>query len=251
LSRFFPYLGGKHQLAKRIIAAMPEHRKYCEVFGGSGAVLLAKSPSKEEIFNDINGHVINLFRIIKHHPDEFMKEVRWQLHSRQIFKESKDALGERETDIQRAARFYYLMRSAWAAKLPHNSNFNTGTGSARLSIYRIEENLYEIHRRLEKTIIEKLPWQACLLKYDAEDALFFLDPPYYGCERDYGGPFERKDFTILGKCLEDIKGKFILTINNLPVTKELFGLFQIKEEPLKYFISGRPQSVINLIVSNC
>lgn len=126
MSRFFPYLGGKHQLARRIIERIPDHQVYCEVFGGSGAVLLAKTPSPTEVFNDINQDVINLFRVVKNHVDEFMREVRWFLKSRLQFDIYKKASLESLTDIQRAARFYYLMRTTYAGKLPEKGSFSGG-----------------------------------------------------------------------------------------------------------------------------
>lgn len=126
MSRFFPYIGGKHQLAGRIIKRFPAHQTYCEVFGGSAAVLLAKSPSPYEVFNDINGEVVRLFRVVKYHSDEFMREIRWFLRSRKQFEDFKISQPEILTDIQRAARFYYLLRCSYAGKLPHNSTFTMG-----------------------------------------------------------------------------------------------------------------------------
>lgn len=126
VSRFFPYLGGKHQLAKDIIVRMPVHETYCEVFGGSGAVLLAKPESINEVFNDINKEVSTLFNVVKNHYDEFLKEVRWLLWDRNIFDTYKSIPGGALTDIQRSARFYYLLRTAYGGKSPHKSHFAGG-----------------------------------------------------------------------------------------------------------------------------
>jgi len=126
LSIFFPYIGGKHQLAPRIVEKLPGHRLYCEVFGGSGAVLLAKDPSEDEVFNDINGEISNLFRIVKYHYDEFVKEIRWYSWDRNLFNAFKLTSLAGLTDIQRAARYYYLMRVCYGGRNPHNSLFAGG-----------------------------------------------------------------------------------------------------------------------------
>lgn len=126
-----------------------------------------------------------------------------------------------------------------------------GGGRKTLSIYRVEENLYEIHRRLEEVIIEKLPWQRCLESYDKNETVFFLDPPYYGCKNDYGrGVFEKSDFAMMAEILSALQGKFILTLNDMAETRQMFGRFNIEAEKIKYSVSGRPQEVSQLIISN-
>lgn len=100
-------------------------------------------------------------------------------------------------------------------------------------------------------VIENLPWQDCLGKYDKKETLFYLDPPYYGCENDYGaGIFRRETFPELAARLQNLKGKYILTLNDVPETLEIFGQFKIERERIKYFISGKPQDTSQLIISN-
>jgi len=126
VSKLIPYIGGKRLLAKHILGRMPQHQTYCEVFGGGGTILLEKSPSEREVFNDINKELTNLFRVVKHHIEEFVKEIRWNLKNRNEFMAAQQSNPIYLTDIQRAANFYYLLRCAFGAKLPHNSHFAGG-----------------------------------------------------------------------------------------------------------------------------
>ena len=97
------YPGGKRWLAKDIAAMLPPHRCYVEVFGGMGAVLLAKEPSPVEVYNDVDEGLVTVFRVARHHPDELSKELRYCLFSRSERLHWLESPGE--TDIQRAARW--------------------------------------------------------------------------------------------------------------------------------------------------
>lgn len=78
---FFPYIGGKFYLLEKLISVIPEHKTYIEVFGGAGSLLINKSPSKIEVFNDIDGDLINPFMVVRDKPREFVKKFRWLLYS--------------------------------------------------------------------------------------------------------------------------------------------------------------------------
>nr|VFK65156.1 MAG: D12 class N6 adenine-specific DNA methyltransferase [Candidatus Kentron sp. TC] len=85
----FPYPGGKRRLAKKILPLFPKHTCYLEAFVGAGAILLAKEPSKAEVMNDLNGELINFFRMVRHHPKALNDELKWMLPSRMDFEQSK------------------------------------------------------------------------------------------------------------------------------------------------------------------
>jgi DNA adenine methylase len=257
MSKFFPYLGGKRLLARTIIPLLPEHRLHCEPFSGSATILLEKPPSVAEILNDINGEIITLFRAVQSHPEEFLRQVRWNLRSREEFQRFRDTPPESLTDIQRAARIYFLMRAGYSGKLPDAGCHFAGkmAGSQRpFSIYRIEETVYEIHRRLENVTIERLPYDECLQRYDGQDTLFYCDPPYYGHEKDYGpGIFGREDFTRLAGLLREISGRFLLGINDLPEVREIFVAFTLREVATTYNAGtrhGHGKQAQELLVAN-
>jgi len=253
MSKLIPYLGGKRLLAKTILTLLPEHQLYCEPFGGSATILLEKSPSPEEVLNDLNGEIINLFRIIQAHHEEFLRWVRWNLRSREEFSRFKETPPERLTDIGRAARTYYLLRAGYGGKGAHFAGRMAGS-QRPFSIYRIEENLYEIHRRLENITLECLPYADCLRRYDGPDSLFYLDPPYYGHERDYGpGIFSPEDFNRLAQLLKGLQGRFLLSLNDTPEIRLLFAGHHLQEVTTTYQVGtrhGHGKKARELLIAN-
>ena len=80
-----PWVGGKRRLAKRILPVFPAHECYVEPFAGGAALFFLKEPSDVEVLNDINGELINLYRVVKHHLEEFVRQFKWALISRQLY----------------------------------------------------------------------------------------------------------------------------------------------------------------------
>ncbi|MTI71393.1 MAG: DNA adenine methylase [Firmicutes bacterium] len=110
------WMGGKYRLRKRIIGLIPEHKCFTEVFGGAAWTLFGKEKSKVEVYNDINKDLVNFFRVLKYHPEEFKEWISKDIVSREIFKEYKQVPGEYLTDIQRAVRFFYIIKYSFASK---------------------------------------------------------------------------------------------------------------------------------------
>lgn len=154
------------------------------------------------------------------------------------------------TDLERAARFLYLQRTAFGGKV-EGRNFGVNyTAGARFDLTRLVPMLEAVHDRLAPVTIERLPYDEFIRRYDRSGALFYLDPPYWGCEDDYGvGVFSRVDFERLRDLLARLKGHFILSLNDRPEVRDLFGEFELEEVGLSYRISGRPTQARELIIS--
>jgi DNA adenine methylase len=110
-----------------------------------------------------------------------------------------------------------------------------------------------VHERLAGVVIERLPYNEFVIRYDRPGTLFYLDPPYWGNEGDYGeGTFERADFDRLAELLAGIRGQFILSINDTPAVREVFGRFELEEVETTYGIgtkmAGAGKRVGELIV---
>ncbi len=246
------WLGGKSQLADRIIERFPAHEAYCEVFAGAAWVLFKKPESKVEIINDINHELVNLYRCVQLHLEELCKQFRWLLIARDEFDRFMQTPAETLTDIQRAARFYYLAKTSFGAKV-HKPTFGiAATAGPRLNLLRIEEDLSEAHLRLARVFIENRPYDQVVSRFDKPGTLFYLDPPYWGCEDDYGvGIFERADFEKLAAQLGCIKGKFVLSLNDTPGVREVFSNFRIEAVKTRYSISvKRSTPVGEVLITN-
>lgn len=252
------YIGGKRNLAKRLTAliARIDHTTYAEPFVGMGGIFLRRaSRPKAEVINDISGDVITLFRILQEHYPYFIDMLKWRLTSRAEFERLLRQNPETLTDLQRAARFLYLQRAAFGGKVAGRT-FGVDPGSpARFDVTRLEPMLADVHERLAGVVIERLPYGDFIARYDRPGTLFYLDPPYWNCETDYGqGVFSREDFGQLAAQLGAIKGKFLLSINDTPGVRETFAAFPMVEVATSYSIStsatGRAKPAGELIITN-
>src|ERR1700679_3642080 len=104
-----PYIGGKRAIANEIIAIFPEHTTYVEAFAGGAQVLFRKEPSKVEVLNDLDGEIVNFFRVCQQHYEELLRYFRFVVVSREWFDQLKSANPDPLPDIQRAARYLYLL----------------------------------------------------------------------------------------------------------------------------------------------
>lgn len=175
-----PWIGGKRRLAKQLLPLIEStpHTCYVEPFAGAAAMLFARpEPAKAEVLNDVHRELVTLYRCVQHHFDEFVRQFRWALTSREMFRWAKLQHVDTLTDIQRAARFFYLQQLAFGAKVSGQTFGTSSTGPARLNLLRIEEDLSAAHLRLARVTIECLPWQSCIERYDRPHTLFFADPP--------------------------------------------------------------------------
>lgn len=233
--------GGKRRLAKRILPVFPAHECYVEPFAGGAALFFLKEPSDVEVLNDINGELINLYRVVKHHLEEFVRQFKWALISRQLYGWLKKTPEETLTDIQRAARFYYIQKMAFGGKVA-NQTFGTATTAApRLNLLRIEEELSAAHLRLSRTYIEHLAWDECIRRYDRPHTLFYLDPPYWGTE-GYGVDFGLEQYALMADLAKSIKGRMIVSVNDIPAMRQAFAGLEMERLEIKYTVGGAGRS---------
>ncbi len=236
-----PWPGGKRRLLKHLLSDIPTHTTYVELFAGGAALLLAKRPAKAEVVNDLDAELVRLYRCVRHHLDELVRQFRWALASREMFRWAQLQHVDTLTDIQRAARFYYLQRLCFGGKTTSRTFGVAATAPARINLLRMEEDLSHAHLRLARVTIECLPWQECLRRYDRPGTLFFMDPPYWQTA-GYGIPFGKEQYTELADAMRGLKGKAILTINDHPVMRSTFEGFRRDRVLIDYTIGGRDQA---------
>lgn len=236
------YLGGKKQLAARIAALIEQipHELYAEPFTGMGGVFLRRRLiPRAEVINDISGDVVTLFRILQRHFPQLMEVMKFQITSRREFERLASVDPTTLTDLERAARFLYLQKLAFGGKITGRSFGVDTTGGARFNVTRLMPLLEEIHERLAGVVIECLDWRNLIERYDRPGTLFYLDPPYFGCETDYGkNVFKRDDFAEMADRLASIKGRFMISLNDTPEVRETFARFPIVPVSLTYSIAG-------------
>ena len=236
-----PWIGGKRRLASRILPLFPEHGCYVEPFCGAAALFFLKAPAKVEVLNDINGELVNLYRVVQHHLEEFVRQFKWALTSRQIFKWLQATPPEPLTDIQRAARFFYLQKQAFGGKVEGQTFGVATTAPPRLNLLRLEEDLSAAHLRLAATYIERLDWAACVRRYDRPATLFYCDPPYWGTV-GYGVDFGLDEYARLAELARSIKGKMIISVGDIPEMRQAFAGLAMERVELQYTVGGQGRS---------
>ncbi len=247
-----PYIGGKKALFKRLVPLIDghDHLTYAEPFVGMGGIFLKRqNRPKAEIINDRSKDLANLYRILQRHYVAFLDMLRFQLTTRTEFERLQAVDPETLTDLERAARFLYLQRTAFGGKVAGQSFGVSVARPASFDITKLVPLLEAAHERLASVTIECLPYQTFIQRYDRPSTLFFLDPPYWGNESDYGeGMFSRADFSALRDLLESLQGSFIMTLNDLPEVRELFGCFYMQPVNLHYSVGKGSTEAKELII---
>lgn len=245
------YVGGKSKLAKTIINKLPQHITYCEAYAGAAWVFFCKEPSKVEVINDLDSELVSFYRVVQNHLEEFLRQFKYLLTSREMFNDFK---AQRQagglTDIQQAARYYYNKRQAFGGKvIGQTFGVDRGRGP-RINLLRLEEELSAVHLRLAQVIVEHLPVLDLIKRYDSVDTAFYLDPPYHS-EPCYKHNMAMPDYEALAAQLATIAGKFVLSINDHPAMREVFGSFNITPVRLKYTIGkDNATEAKELIITN-
>lgn len=227
MNSFISWIGGKRLLRNKILEQFPgaeEYNRYIEVFGGAGWILFAKEKHAElEVFNDANGELINLYRCVKYHSEALQKELEWNLVSREQFFDYKDQVQMRGlTDIQKAARYFILIKNSYGTDL---KSFGVKSKNLNNAI----DYLSVVKDRLKSTVIENKDFEGLIKTYDREKALFYLDPPYYAAEKYYDICFGENDHIRLKETLDKLKGKFILSYNDSEYIRKLYSDYRIIE----------------------
>jgi len=232
-----PWIGGKRRLADVLIPRFPSHTCYVEVFAGAAALFFLRPPAEVEVLNDVNDDLVNLYRVVQHHPEEFIRQFKWALSSRQVFKWLNDTPPETLTDIQRAARFYYLQQNCFGGRVEGRTFGTATTSPPGLNLMRLEETLSAAHLRLSGAYIEKLDWQVCISRYDRPHTFFFLDPPYWQTE-GYGVPFGMEQYERMASVMREIKGRAIVTVNDHPDMRKVFTELDFERVEIQYTVGG-------------
>lgn len=249
-----PWLGGKSRLADQIIGWINsiDHTCYAEPFVGMGGVFLRRTRrARSEVINDYGRDVSNLFRILQRHYVPFVEMLRWNLTTRDDWDLLHRTPADTLTDLQRAARFLYLLKTSFGGKVTGQCFGVDTTGSGRFDVTEVVPALEALHSRLRGVTIECLDFGEFIQRYDRPHTLFYLDPPYYGCENDYGkNLFARADFERMADLLKSIDGKFVLSLNDHHEVRRVFSAFNLHEVETIYTISGDGKKAAELLIHN-
>ncbi|AHF92473.1 DNA methyltransferase [Opitutaceae bacterium TAV5] len=209
--------GGKTRLLRHLLPRIPEHRTYCEVFGGGLALFCAKPPSRVEVINDISGRLIAFYRVIKFHLPALLAEIENVPNSRRDFFDYLAQPGL--TEIQQVARWYVCQRLSFGGQ--GRTFAPTRTQGHPLIENRLPA-LQALSQRLVTVTIENLDWQRFLEIYDYPEAFHFFDPPYF----DDGGSaykeWTEEEFSRFAGRVRTLRGAWLLTYQDCPQARDQF-----------------------------
>ena len=244
-----PWMGGKRRLVKHLLPEIDGFPTYVEGFCGGASLFFAKTESKAEVLNDINGDLVNLYRVVQHHLDELVRIFRWALVSREGFQQEKAKDPATLTDIQRAARFYYLAKTCFGGQMA-SLNFGTARNRRpRLNLLRMEEDLSAAHLRLARVTIENMDWKALTARYDGPDTCFYLDLPYWRVT-GYGRAFPFGEYEALAALARQAKGKGVISINDHPDIRAAFTGLTMRQVDTTYTSGKGHTKARELIITN-
>lgn len=238
------WVGGKRLLRKTIANLIPDDiQTYIEPFGGGGWVLFFKDRWADvEIYNDLDGRLVNLFRIVKYHPNALKEELSYLLGSREMFMQFLNS--KPITDVQKAAQFFFLITRSFGGKGSTFGCVKKSAGGACKSLANTMIKIDAIHGRLDKVLIEHRDFEKLISQYDYEGAFFYCDPPYStGCGYEVTST-ENFAHERLQDVLKNIKGKFLLSYDDSLKIRELYKDFEMVEVQRQKGINNR-QGITN------
>lgn len=211
-------VGSKRGIADKLISLIPEHITYVEPFVGGGAVLFKKEPSEREVINDLDDELIKTYRIAKR-----IKTFNFREDINTLDKVKEFFLQPIKTDED------YLTYQ----KIKYCNSFGSVGAKQTYDLFKPSnpyaslKDIQKYKTRLENVKIHNLSYEKVIKKYDSKNTFFYLDPPYMSSSRLYNG-HGNFDYNKLLNVLINIKGKFMLSINDDINLRELFKQFHIK-----------------------
>jgi DNA adenine methylase len=251
--------GSKARIAKRLVELLPEHNIYVEVFGGTAVVLLTKPISPVEVYNDIDGELVNFFTVLRERPDELIARCFLQPYALDDFRKYRSEPPP-DDPVERAARYVFLANSAFrfhdfrsntfATYISGNKKRCKGCSPAMSWATKVGK-LIAVAIRLRGVIIENRDFEEIIDIYDRPETVFFCDPPY--TQGVFSWDFS--EHLRLARCLKGIKGKFLLTIDDSPLSRQLYKDFNLvavveTQNGMKVIGSSQMARYRNLIITN-
>ncbi|MEV4474681.1 DNA adenine methylase [Nonomuraea sp. NPDC049504] len=188
----FPYYGAKSRLAPWILSFVPDHITYVEPFVGSGAVLLAKPPSRTEVINDLNGDVVNFWRVLRDRHDELVARLQLTPYARDEYLFCRDSEHGHADEIERARRFFTRCALAYNASTTRVGFSTSGPrrrGKAATFVRRVDERLAAVAERLRGVEVENMDALDLIKRWRDPEAVLYLDPPYLNDARASKGNY--------------------------------------------------------------
>ncbi|MCF8335920.1 MAG: DNA adenine methylase, partial [Bacteroidales bacterium] len=248
----FGWYGGKFSHLDFILPYLPDDAKhFCDVFGGSAAILINRKPAPVETYNDIDSELANFFEMLRDYGEELIKAISLTPFSREELIKALEP-DPNLTKLERARRFYVRARQTRTGLAQTSSEgrwahcvltSRAGMAGAVSRWLGAVEGLPEIVQRLQRVQIENAPASEVIKRYDTKDTLFYLDPPYMhksrGDSKAYGYEMTEKDHTELADLLKKIKGRVVISGYRTEIYDGLYKDWNRIDAPTKTINSSK------------
>lgn len=256
------WFGGKGKQAEYIISKMPQHKVYIEPFGGAAHVIAQKGRINHEVYNDIDGIVVNFILQSIENTEALIERCSALPYSRELYERYRREEMPREP-FEKAVRFFYLNRSAIskgdAEEVPKTGwrHSTTCNQNPAMGYVNACQKIRAFAKRMQGVMIERLDFRYLIEKYDSSEALFYVDPPYVHREKFYALKDEDKENPLklhkdLAKILNNVQGKVIISYYQDPLIEELYKGWNIeRHSAIKQIVGGKnSERVEELLIMN-
>lgn len=213
--------GGKTRLLKSILPKIPPHVCYCEPFAGGLAVLLSKERSPVEVINDLNGELVALYLNVQKHLPELLRQMESVITSRQLLHLFTKQPGL--TEIERAMRFLIRNRVSFGGNMHSFGVCKTKGGGVAFGRKANMLLIEALHQRLDKVVIENIPYDRCFKNYDSKETFWFCDPPYLKSKIDAYQGWTEASVRQFRRELDKLKGQWLVTLDDSKFNREIFS----------------------------
>ncbi len=248
----FGWYGGKYSHLDFILPNLPNgETHFCDVFGGSAAVLINRKPAPLETYNDLDSELVNFFEVLRNDAGELIRHVGLTPFSREELVKACTPAPDL-SQIERARRFYVRARQTRTGLAQTSSEgrwahcvltSRAGMAGAVSRWLGAVDGLPEIAQRLLRVQIENVPALELISRYDDDKTLFYLDPPYVhesrGDSNAYGNEMTNWDHIQLGEILRNIKGRAVISGYRTQLYDELFKDWNRIDAPAKLCNSSK------------
>lgn len=248
-------IGGKDRIRNQIVALMPKHKTYVDVFGGSLAILFAKNESLVEVVNDKDENWTNLYKMLKKHPVEIRNRLDELPVSRQVFNQfQKEPIPK--NDIDRVVRMIYMSKLAYNSDGRNNFTITKDKNQAR-RLRKIQDELLFVSDRLKNVTIEQMDWTYILRNYAGKDTLFYVDSPYIirGKRKGlYELGFTQRDNKELADRIHQTEGAFMVSHSQNKLFDKWYADFNKHEivavKASGKEVEGKKPKVVEVVYTN-
>lgn len=247
----FGWYGGKYSHLGWLLPLLPWTPVYCEPFGGSAAVLINREPASVEIYNDIDGELVNFFRVLRQEPEELLRQLTFTPFSREEYALAISSEGD-VSDLERARRFFVRARQTrtglgqaasngrWAHCLLTSRAGMAGAVSRWLGGI---EGLGEVAQRIMRVQIEHDDAKAVIKRYASPDTLTYCDPPYDLESRPGGRAYRyemtKKQHEQLAALLHETEGKVAISGYRSAMMDSLYSDWNRYDAPVQVIHSSK------------